>query len=176
MRVLENSMVNLELFPGKSGEQVQGDAHAQAQGAANQAQGSAKSAAGAAQEKAQGVQAQAQSQAKGLADNAQERAQGLREQGAQYQQQGSDYVRNTSDAAHQQGQQYVSDTQDAAHAAVKNNLPESAHGYAGQAVNYVGNFATGTVGTLGGAGKDVADTVGNAVCIKCSTTTSAISH
>jgi len=153
MRVLDNGMVNLELFPGKSGEQVQGDAQAQAQGAANQAQTGAQNAAGTAQQQAQG-----------LAGSAQDKAQGVREQAGQYQQQGSGYIKDSSEAAHRQGQQYVSDGQDAAHAAVKNNLPEGAHSYAGQAVDYAGNLATGTVGTLGGAGKDLADTVGNAVC------------
>ena len=40
--------------------------------------------------------------------------------------------------------------------------PEGAQGYAGQAIDYAGNFAQGTVGTLGGSVKDLGDTVGNA--------------
>lgn len=44
MRVLENSMVNLEVMPGKSGEQLQQDAGAQVQGAAGQAQDMTKGA------------------------------------------------------------------------------------------------------------------------------------
>jgi len=154
MRVLENKVVNLEVFPGKSGEEIQGDAQAQAQGAAAQVQNSAKGAASTAQEQTKGAQEQAQTHAKGL-----------QEQAGQYQEQSGDYIKSTSDAAHQQSQQYVSDAKDAAHSAVKDNLPENTHSYAGQAVDYTSNLATGTVGTLGGAGKDLGDTVANAVCI-----------
>ncbi|KAK3071442.1 hypothetical protein LTR53_008612 [Teratosphaeriaceae sp. CCFEE 6253] len=150
-KVMENGMVSFELFPGKSGEEVQGEAQKQAQGAADQAQGAAKGAA-----------QQAQSGAKGASDTAQGKAQGLQKQAGQAQKQGSEYVKGMGDGTSKQGKDAVDSSTKAAHGAVKDNLPEGAQGYAGTAVDYAGNLATGTVGTLGGTVKDLGDTVGNA--------------
>lgn len=213
MRVLDNSVVNIELFPGSQNQQP-GDAQAQAQDAPKKAQGTAKSAgkatqkagedagksaqqtgekvAQSAQDKSAGATGQGQSygeqasnyaqstaesaqntagsyqqQAKDMASQYQEKAQGYassaQETAGQYQQGTADYVRDTGDSVHQTGQDYVQGTADGAHGMVKDRLPESTHGYAGQAVDYASNAATGTLGAVGGTVKDVGDTVGNAV-------------
>ncbi|EMC96477.1 hypothetical protein BAUCODRAFT_33834 [Baudoinia panamericana UAMH 10762] len=162
MRVLDNSVVNFEIFPGKSEQQVQGEGQDQAQGAAQTTQAKGEETASSLQGEGQDVSKQAQGQAQSYTQIAQEQAHGLRKQVGDYQQQGAGYIKSTGDAAHAQSLQYVDGATAGAHGMVKNNLPESTHGYAGQAVDYASNFATGTVGTLGGAVKDVGDTVGNA--------------
>ena len=174
MNLLDNSMVKLEFMPGKPGEQPAADAQNQAPAAkdkaqqktgatADSAQKTAGSTASAAQEKGQGVKEQAAGTAQGWSETAQHKAQGVQEQAGQYQSQASDSLKGYGDSFEQTGHSYVQSTTDAANAAAKNNLPEGAQSYAGSAVAYGSNFATGTVGTLGGGVKDLGDTVGNAV-------------
>jgi hypothetical protein len=160
-------------MPGKSGEQVQNETKDQAQGTANaaqekaqsasqSAQDSASSAAGTAQEKAQGAQQQASETAQTWSETAQQKAAGLQESAGQYQSQAGDTVKGFGGTAQKTGEQYVQSGSDAANNAAKSYLPESAQTYAGSAVGYASNFATGTVGAVGGGVKDVGDTVANA--------------
>ena len=55
MGVLDDSMVNVELFPGEKPEPVPGEAQQQAEGTANQVQGAAKRATDGAKQQANGA-------------------------------------------------------------------------------------------------------------------------
>lgn len=154
MKVLDNSMVNIELMPGKTGEEAQADVKEQAAGAA-----------GTAQAKTGEAQAQATSTASGYAETAKQKAAGYQEQATGYQQQSSETVKGLGDSVEKSGPAYVKSGSEAANSAVEGYLPESMQQYGGAAVGYGSNLATGTVGTVAGGVKDLGDTVGNAVSI-----------
>ena len=164
VQVMDNKVVNLEFFPGPGGE-APSDAQKQAEGTAATVQGQAKSTAGTVQEKAAGAQQQASDTAQSWSETAQQKASGLQNQAGQYQTQTSESMKGYGDSAHQQGQAYVQSSADYANAAAKERLPEGMQGYAGTAVNYTSNAATGTLGTAAGGVKDLGDTVGNAVSV-----------
>lgn len=178
VQVLDNSMINVELFPGKkdggASQQAPADgaaasaqsagtaAQAKADGAVETTKETAESTANTAQNKTAEVQSQASETASSWSDTAQQKARDVQDQAAQYQSTAADTVRGYGDTAEQQGNQYVQSGADYAKSTATSNLPESTHGYAGAAVDYASNFATGTVGTVAGGLKDVGDTVGNA--------------
>ena len=114
------------------------------------------------QEKAQGAVEQALSQSQGHVDQAKQQAAGLQEQAEQHQQQGADYVKSTGNSVEAHCGSCVNSASKAANAMSKNNLPEGAQDYAGPAVDYANNLATGAVDTVAGGLKNAGDTVGNA--------------
>lgn len=195
MRLLDNSAIRFELYPGDNQNQSATEGQTQTQGpdnggpkptadvndktndSARSVQQSAKtseqgttpddehpveSAVGYVKDAKGSAGDSSQKQGGSMYDSAKGYASQAQETSKQYQQHGADYIKTTGESVHGQANDHIESGAGKAHE-MKRNLPESMQGYAGSAVGYAQNAATGVVGTAGGAVKDVGDTVGNAV-------------
>lgn len=164
MQLLDNKAIYLELFPEQSGQPAaQQDPAALGAKPAKLGEASSKqdaddnvnSVANVAKRRAEKLQKQAADAGQNWSDSAQQKGANLQQQAGQYQSQASESVKGYGESGEKAGQAYVKQGTDAAHAAAKERLPEEAQSYAGAAVDYGANFATGTVGTVAGGVKDV---------------------